>query len=82
VLFSNVRVHSFSEIEDSVLLPDVSVGRKVRLRRCVVDKGCVLPDGLVAGLDPATDASRFHVSDGGVTLITPDMLGQPGFHQR
>jgi glucose-1-phosphate adenylyltransferase len=82
VLFSNVRLHSFSEIEDSVLLPDVTVGRNVRLRRCVVDKGCALPDGLEAGLDPATDASRFHVTDGGVTLITPDMLGQPGFHQR
>jgi len=82
VLFSNVRVHSFSEIEDSVLLPDVTVGRKVRLRRCVVDKGCALPDGLEAGLDPVTDATRFHVSAGGITLITPDMLGQPGFHQR
>jgi len=82
VLFSNVRVHSFSEIEDSVLLPDVNVGRNVRLRRCVVDKGCDLPDGLEAGLDPVADAGRFHVSDGGITLITPDMLGQPGFHQR
>jgi glucose-1-phosphate adenylyltransferase len=82
VLFSNVRVHSFSEIEDSVLLPDVSVGRNVRLRRCVVDKGCALPDGLEAGLDLAADVGRFHVSDGGITLITPDMLGQPGFHQR
>ena len=82
VLFSNVRVHSYSEVEDSVLLPEVTVGRRVRLRRCVVDKGCELPDGLQAGLDPDEDRRRFHVTRGGITLITPDMLGQRAFHQR
>jgi glucose-1-phosphate adenylyltransferase len=82
VLFSNVRVHSYSDIEDSILLPDVVVGRRVTLRRCVVDKRCMLPDGLQAGLDPARDAENFYVSDSGITLITPDMLGQRVYHQR
>ena len=76
VLFSNVRVHSFGEIAESVLLPDVTVGRRVRLNRCVVDKGCVLPEGLAVGFDADADATRFHVTRSGITLITPGMLGQ------
>ena len=52
------------------------VGRGVTLRRVVVDKHCILPDGFKAGLYPAEDSSRFHVTERGVTLITPKMLGQ------
>ncbi|MCW5626052.1 MAG: glucose-1-phosphate adenylyltransferase, partial [Burkholderiales bacterium] len=82
VLFSEVRVHSFGTIEESVVLPEVVVNRNVHLRRCVVDKGCVLPEGLRAGFDPEQDRRRFHVTDSGITLITPEMLGQEVFHQR
>ena len=76
LLFSNVRVHSYSNIEDSVLLPNVEVGRNVMLKRVVVDKNCVIPDDLTVGLDSVEDASRFFVTDKGITLITPEMLGQ------
>lgn len=76
VLFSKVRVGEGSRIEDSVLLPNVVVGRDVRLRRTVIDKHCVLPDGLRAGFDPAEDRHRFHVSERGITLISPAMLDQ------
>jgi glucose-1-phosphate adenylyltransferase len=76
LLFSNVRVHSYCNIEDAVILPDVVVNRHVRLRRVVVDKGCVLPEGFQAGFDAAEDRRRFYVSERGVTLVTPDMLGQ------
>ena len=76
LLFSNVTLHSYSQVEDSVLLPNVKVARNVKLRRVVVDKNCIIPEGLTAGLDREEDARRFHVSDNGVTLITPDMLGQ------
>jgi glucose-1-phosphate adenylyltransferase len=76
LLFSNVHVHSFAQVEDSVILPDVDVGRNAVLRRAVVDKGCRIPEGLVVGLDPEEDAKRFHVTGKGVTLITPEMLGQ------
>lgn len=76
VLFSKVRVGDGSLVEDSLVLPDVVVGRGVRLRRCIVDKHCRLPDGFVAGFDAAADAARFHVTPRGVTLISLDMLGQ------
>ena len=76
LLFSNVRVHSFCSIEDAVILPDAVINRYVKLRRVVIDKGCVLPEGLQAGFDAEADRKRFHVTDSGITLVTPDMLGQ------
>jgi glucose-1-phosphate adenylyltransferase len=79
ILFSKVRVGEGSEIEDSVVLPNVRIGRRVVLRRTIVDKHCVLPDGFQAGVDRAADEQRFHVSESGITLITPEMIGQ-GWH--
>ncbi len=79
LLFSNVHIHSYSNIEDSVLLPNVEVGRNVTLKRVVVDKDCVIPDDLTVGVDVEEDAKRFFVTDKGITLITPEMLGQ-GVH--
>ena len=76
LLFSNVRVNSFSTIEDSVILPDVHIGRHVVLRRCVIDKGVAIAEGTKIGVDPAADRQRFHVTERGITLVTPDMLGQ------
>ena len=76
LLFSNVRVNSYCNIEDSVLLPGVNVGSHVTLKRVIVDKSCKIPDGLEVGVDPEEDRKRFHVSPNGVTLITPEMLGQ------
>ena len=58
------------------MLPDVVIGRNVTLRRVVVDKRCVLPDGFTAGVDTRADQERFDVSPGGIALITPEMLGQ------
>ncbi len=82
LLFSKVHVHSYSSIEDSVILPEVEIHRGVRLKRVVVDKRCTLPEGLAVGFDPAEDRKRFHVSERGITLITPEMLGQEVLHQR
>jgi glucose-1-phosphate adenylyltransferase len=76
LLFSNVHVHSYSNVEDSVLLPNVTVSRSATLKRVVVDKNCVIPEGLTVGLDPEEDKKRFFVTEKGVTLITPEMLGQ------
>lgn len=76
VLFSNVEVHSFSVVEDAVVLPDVSIGRHCRLKKVVLDKGCEVPPGTIIGEDPAADAERFEVSPNGVVLVTPEMLGQ------
>ena len=79
VLFSKVRVSEHSVIEDSLILPNVVIGRGVTLRRVVVDKRCVLPDGFTAGVDARADQDRFEISAGGVVLITPEMLGQSAY---
>jgi len=78
VLFSSVRVHSYASVEWSVLLPLVEVGRNVRLKRVVVDRGCVLPDGMVIGENAEDDARRFYRTDNGITLVTQAMLGALG----
>ena len=74
LLFSKVRVNSYARLEGAVLLPDVQVGRGARLTRVVVDRGVTIPEGMVVGEDPAEDARRFHVSEGGVTLVIQEMI--------
>jgi glucose-1-phosphate adenylyltransferase len=78
VLFSSVRVHSHSTVSWSVLLPGVQIGRHARVHRAVLDRDCVIPDGMVIGEDAATDAERFVRSDGGITLVTREMLDRLG----
>ncbi|HOM12902.1 MAG TPA: glucose-1-phosphate adenylyltransferase [Rubrivivax sp.] len=75
ILFTGARVAEGSVIEDAVVLPQAQIGRGVRLRRCIVDKRCVLPDGLQVGFDVHRDRERFHVTERGIVLITPGMLG-------
>ncbi len=82
LLFSNVIVNAYSEVRDSVILPDVRIGQNCRLTRCVIDKYCNIPDGTVIGENPQHDAERFHISPGGVVLVTPDMLGDEIHHVR
>jgi glucose-1-phosphate adenylyltransferase len=75
VLFCKVRVEEGSVVEDSLVLPDVTIGRGITLRRAIVDKRCRLPDGFHAGVDREADLARgFHVSERGVTLVTASML--------
>jgi glucose-1-phosphate adenylyltransferase len=76
LLFSDVHVRSYSEVEDCVVLPNVEIGEHCRLRRVVVDKGCRIPDHTVIGFDREQDAKRFYVSENGVIVVTPEMLGQ------
>lgn len=74
VLFSKVRVDSFCTIDSAVILPSVNVGRGCRLRRCVIDRGCEIPAGLVVGENAEEDSRRFYRSESGVVLITAAML--------
>ena len=76
VVFSRVRINSYSQVSDSVLFPRVDVGRGARLRRCIVDKGVRIPPGEVIGEDPERDRARFTVSEGGVVVVTRQDLGQ------
>lgn len=80
LLFSRVRVHSRAQIEDSVILSDVDIGRGAKLRRVVMDKHCRIPAGMTIGFNATADRQRFHVSANGVTLVTPEMLGQQAHH--
>lgn len=76
LLFSNVTVNAYSKVEDSVILPDVSIGENCVISKAVIDKGCTILDGMQIGVDVALDKQRFHVTPGGVVLVTPEMLGQ------
>ncbi len=74
VLFTGVKLHSYSKVEESVILPGADVGQHSRLRKVVVDEGCRIPPGMSIGFDATEDARRFHRSPGGVALVTGPML--------
>jgi glucose-1-phosphate adenylyltransferase len=74
LLFSDVRVEAGSVVQDSVILPSVQIGRECQIQRCVIDNGCRIPDGLRIGIDEQEDARHFHVSSGGVRVVTAQML--------
>ncbi|MFZ9610872.1 MAG: glucose-1-phosphate adenylyltransferase [Methylococcales bacterium] len=76
LLFSNVRVNSFSTVQDSIVLPQANIARHCRITKAIIEKGCVIPEGTIIGENRADDEKRFHVSPNGVVLVTPDMLGQ------
>jgi glucose-1-phosphate adenylyltransferase len=74
LLFTGVRVNSFSTLEGAVVMPYVEIGRNARLKNVVIDRGVVIPDGLVVGEDPKLDAKRFRRTENGVCLITKPMI--------
>ena len=74
LLFTGCRTHSFSSLDYVVALPKVVVGRKAELKNCVIDRGVVIPEGLVVGKDPEVDAKWFRRTDSGIVLITQDMI--------
>jgi glucose-1-phosphate adenylyltransferase len=74
LLFSRCRINSYCQLRESVLLPGITVGRHSRLTRTVIDRGVIIPEGLVVGEDPLDDARRFERTEQGVTLITQQML--------
>ncbi len=76
LLFTNVRVNSYSTVQDSIVLPDAIIARHCRITKAIIERGCEIPEGTVIGENRADDEKRFHVSQGGVVLVTPDMLGQ------
>jgi glucose-1-phosphate adenylyltransferase len=74
LLFTGVRVNSFSELNGAVVLPYVEIGRRVRLSNVIVDSQVKIPEGLVVGEDPEEDARRFRRTDKGICLITQPMI--------
>ena len=82
VLFSNVHVSDGAYLEEAVVLPDVRIGAGAVLKRVVIDKGCTIPPGMTIGVNRLEDERHFHVTGRGVTLVTPEMLGQFIHHLR
>ncbi len=78
LLFSNVRVDSYTDIEESILLPGVTVGEHCKIRKAIIDRGCHVPDGSEIGVDHEQDKAKgYRVTAKGVVLVTRGMLGQP-----
>jgi len=74
LLFTGVRVNSYGKLTHAVVLPYVTIGRDARLTKVVIDRGVVIPEGLVIGEDPEEDARRFRRTENGVCLITRNMI--------
>ena len=70
ILGRDVRINSYSHVEDSILFDGVDIGRRARVRRAIIDKGVHIPADTVIGYDHAQDMARgFTVSEGGITVI-------------
>ena len=78
LLFTGVRVNSYSSCEEAVVLPYVDVGRSAQLSKVVIDRGVRIPEGLVVGDDPELDAKRFRRTESGICLITQPMIDRLG----
>lgn len=76
LLFTDVQVNSGSRIANSLILPNTVIGENCYIDHAIIEKGADIPDGTVIGKNPAGDAERFHVTEAGVVLVTPEMLGQ------
>jgi glucose-1-phosphate adenylyltransferase len=75
LLFSSVHVHSYSLIQDSVLLPNVDIGRNCQIKRAIIDRGCIIPDNMTIGHDKHLDVSNgFRISEKGIVLVTQEMI--------
>ncbi|HNV55675.1 MAG TPA: sugar phosphate nucleotidyltransferase, partial [Pseudomonadales bacterium] len=82
LLFNNVRVNAYSELNQCVVLPRAVIGQHCRLTRAIIDQECIIPDGTVIGENAKEDARRFHLSPEGIVLVSPEMLGQEVRHVR
>lgn len=74
LLFDGISIGTESHVRNSVVLPNVTIGRYCHVENAVIDEGVCIPDFTVIGKDPVSDSRRFHVSEKGVVLVTPDML--------
>jgi len=83
LFFTDCRADEHSVVRDSVILPDVDIGRRCRISNCIIDRGAIIKDDMVIGEDPDEDRARnFRITEGGLTLVTPDMLVQDLHYSR
>jgi len=72
ILCPNVRVHSFCDVSDSILMPGVRVGRHSRIRRAIIDRDVFIPRGACIGYHPEEDRKRHTVTESGIVVVTTD----------
>jgi glucose-1-phosphate adenylyltransferase len=65
-------VHSFCEIDQVILMPNVRVGRHARIRRAIIDRDVLIPRGALIGYDPDEDRRRHTVTEGGIVVVTAE----------
>ncbi len=83
LIFNNCKIHSYSSIVESLILPECEILDYCTIHRAIIDRGCVIEEGMQIGVDHDEDRARgFRVSEGGITLVTPGMLDQPLHHTR
>jgi glucose-1-phosphate adenylyltransferase len=69
ILSPNVRINSYSQVYDSILMEGVNVGRYAKIKRAIIDKDVTIPQGMVIGYDLEADRKKFYVSDNGVVVV-------------
>jgi len=69
ILSPNVRINSYSQVDDSILMEGVNVGRYAKIKRAIIDKDVDLPQGMVIGYDAKEDKKRFHVTESGIVVV-------------
>ena len=75
VLFDRIKIDEDSSVDHCVVLPQVQIGKNCTLKDCIIDRHCIIPDGMEIGVDKALDSKRFRVSSTGkVVLVTSAML--------
>jgi glucose-1-phosphate adenylyltransferase len=72
VLSPDVRVNSYSEVDDSILFSHVNIGRHCRIRKAIIDRDVHIPEGTTIGYDPEADRQRYFVTESGITVVTRD----------
>jgi glucose-1-phosphate adenylyltransferase len=83
LIFSNCKIHSYTSITDTLVLPECEVLDGCTVRNAILDRGCLIPEGTQIGVNHDDDRARgFRVTEGGRTLVTPGMLAQPLHHTR
>lgn len=71
ILSPGVRVHSYADVQDAIVMPDATILRNARVRRALIDRGMEIPAGAVIGYDLEEDRRRHTVTEGGVVVVTP-----------
>jgi glucose-1-phosphate adenylyltransferase len=72
VLSPDVRVNSFTEVEETIMFSHVDVGRRCRIRHAIIDRDVHIPEGTTIGYDAEADRERYYVTDSGITVVTRD----------